>query len=735
MPPNGPNDGFHAKERGFAMNEEMRPFLQVFLQEANEQIELLEQDILKLEQESSPELLQEIFRAAHTLKGAARAMGYQAMGELTHAMEDLFDLLRNRQIEVTPELVDALFQGLDALKAMLGDIADSGTTQQDTSAFTAQLRAVARCEASTTVSPQHPTSEGEELALSESTLEACQQALATGHALYRIDVFVAPDSMLKSVRALMALQGLETVGAVLHTRPDEEALENERFETSFTVLVATTQTVERLRTEVERISEITEVRIAPWMPPTSAQSQTAAEHPHLNDTEVQATCREVPPKESGTQTAASPQPQTVRVDVSRLDNLMNLIGELVIDRTRIAQLCAQIGHQLGNDATVEHLQEVAVHIARITDQLQDEVMKARMLPIENVFNRFPRMMRDLAKRLNKEFQFEIEGKETELDRSVIEAIGDPLIHMLRNSVDHGIEPPEERERLGKPRSGTVWLRARHQENHIIIEVEDDGRGIDPAKMREAAVKKGLMSREAAHRLSDREAINLIFASGFSTAQQVSDVSGRGVGMDIVRSNLQRLGATIDIESWVGKGTRFCIRLPLTLAIIRSLLVRVGEAVYAIPLNSVAETLRVTPKSVRSVRRQPTILLRGETLCLAHLQSLLPVHAKQSPKALAVVRSEPMHQLQRKEGAVHSTVGLEALNVVVVGLERERMGLIVDSFIGEQEIVIKTLGKFIGDVQGVSGATILGDGRMALILDVEGILNLANHKRGVKAHAA
>src|SRR5579875_1845479 len=696
MPPNGPNDGFHAKERGFAMNEEMRPFLQVFLQEANEQIELLEQDILKLEQESSPELLQEIFRAAHTLKGAARAMGYQAMGELTHALEDLFDLLRNRQIEVTPELVDALFQGLDALKAMLGDIADSGTTQQDTSAFTAQLRAVARCEASTTVSPQHPTSEGEELALSESTLEACQQALATGHALYRIDVFVAPDSMLKSVRALMALQGLETVGSVLHTRPDEEALENERFETSFTVLVATTQTVERLRTEVERISEITEVRIAPWMPPTSAQSQTAAEHPHLNDTEVQATCREVPPKESGTQTAASPQPQTVRVDVSRLDNLMNLIGELVIDRTRIAQLCAQIGHQLGNDATVEHLQEVAVHIARITDQLQDEVMKARMLPIENVFNRFPRMMRDLAKRLNKEFQFEIEGKETELDRSVIEAIGDPLIHMLRNSVDHGI---------------------------------------DPAKMREAAVKKGLMSREAAHRLSDREAINLIFASGFSTAQQVSDVSGRGVGMDIVRSNLQRLGATIDIESWVGKGTRFCIRLPLTLAIIRSLLVRVGEAVYAIPLNSVAETLRVAPRSVRSVRRQPTILLRGETLCLAHLQSLLPVHAKQSPKALAVVRSESMHQLQRKEGAVHSTVGLEALNVVVVGLERERMGLIVDSFIGEQEIVIKTLGKFIGDVQGVSGATILGDGRMALILDVEGILNLANHKRGVKAHAA
>ncbi|HLI48241.1 MAG TPA: chemotaxis protein CheA [Chthonomonas sp.] len=716
------------------MNEEMRPFLQVFLQEAHEQIELLEQDILKLEQEPSPELLQEIFRAAHTLKGAARAMGYQAMGELTHAMEDLFDLLRNRQIEVTPELVDALFQGLDALKAMLGDIADSGTTQQDTSALTAQLRAVARCEASTTGAAQHQTAEVEELALSESTMEACQQALATGHALYRIDVFLAPDSMLKSVRALMTLQGLETVGAVLHTQPDEEALENERFETSFTALVATSQAVERLRAEVERISEVTEVRIVPWMPPTSANPQTAAEQTPFNE-EVQTASREEPPKESGPRTAASPQPQTVRVDVNRLDNLMNLIGELVIDRTRIAQLCAQIGHQLGNDVTVEHLQEVAVHIARITDQLQDEVMKARMLPIENVFNRFPRMMRDLAKRLNKEFQFEIEGKETELDRSVIEAIGDPLIHMLRNSVDHGIEPPEERERLGKPRSGTVWLRARHQENHIVIEVEDDGRGIDPAKMREAAVKKGLMSREAAHRLSDREAINLIFASGFSTAQQVSDVSGRGVGMDIVRSNLQRLGATIDIESWVGKGTRFCIRLPLTLAIIRSLLVRVGEAVYAIPLNSVAETLRVSPQSVRSVRRQPTILLRGETLCLAHLQSLLPVRATQSAKALAVVQSEPMHQLQRKEDAVRSTVGLEALNVVVVGLERERIGLIVDGFIGEQEIVIKTLGKFIGDVQGVSGATILGDGRMALILDVEGILNLANHQRGVKAHAA
>lgn len=708
------------------MNEEMRSFLQVFLQEANEQIELLEQDILKLEQEASSELLQEIFRAAHTLKGAARAMGYQAMGDLTHAMEDLFDLLRNRQIEVTPELVDALFQGLDALKVMLIEIADTGTTQHETSALTAQLRAVAHCQAPTMNASPSQTTEGEELALSESTLEACQQALATGHALYRIDVSLAPDSMLKSVRALMVLQGLEAVGAVLHAWPDEAALEEERFGTSFTVLVATTQPMEKLRAEVERISEVVGVNIVPWMPPASTKPQTAAnvEPTGLHETEVQAASKEELSKEKGQQTTSAPQPQTIRVDVNRLDNLMNLIGELVIDRTRIAQLCAQIEHQLGNDATMEHLQEVAIHIARITDQLQDEVMKARMLPIENVFNRFPRMMRDLAKRLNKEFQFEIEGKETELDRSVIEAIGDPLIHMLRNSVDHGIEPPEERERLGKPRAGTVWLRARHQENHIIIEVEDDGRGIDPTKMREAAVQKGLMSREAAQRLSDREAIALIFTPGFSTAQQVSDVSGRGVGMDIVRSNLQRLGATIDIESWVGKGTRFCIRLPLTLAIIRSLLVRVGEAVYAIPLNSVAETLRVDLQNVRSVRRQPTILLRGETLRLAHLQNLLPVHTAQSNKTLAVVRSECKHKPEK-----------QALNVVVVGLERDRIGLIVDRFIGEQEIVIKTLGKFIGDVQGVSGATILGDGRMALILDVEGILNLANHQRGVKAHAA
>lgn len=723
------------------MHEEMQQFLQVFLQEANEQIDLLEQDILRLEQEVAPELLQEIFRAAHTLKGGARAMGYQAMAELTHAMEDLFDLLRNGQIEVSSALVDALFHSLDALKEMLQEIAATGTTQQDCTAITARLRGVISPNPPIPSAPSESLQKVSPSPLSAGVLEACRQAIATGQTIHRLEVELAPDSVLRSVRAQMVLHTLERMGSVLHTEPAEEALENEQFETQFAVLVASYHPEERLRDEVEGLSEIKAVRVSPCSLETLSLQPPPEVSEEKSRNEAPVSAQKGPAKAEGSK-GASVQQQTVRVDVSRLDTLMNLIGELVIDRTRIAQLCSRIEEKLGTDSTVEHLHEVSVHIARITDQLQDEVMKARMLPIDNVFNRFPRMMRDLAKRLGKEFQFEIEGRETELDRSVIEAIGDPLIHMLRNSVDHGIEFPEEREQAGKPRSGTVWLRARHQENHIVIEVEDDGRGIDPAKMREIAVEKNLLSPDAAARLSEREAINLIFASGFSTAKQVTDVSGRGVGMDIVRSNLQKLGATVDIESWVGRGTRFTVRLPLTLAIIRSLLVYVGSSVYALPLNTVSETLRVDVRQVQSVRRQPTILLRGESLNLAPLGALLPLeggtrkqYREDSESYLTGKTKFATHAVVQEGALTPHFQQPKGLNVVVVGTEKNRLGLIVDGFIGEQEIVIKTLGKFIGDIQGVSGATILGDGRMALILDAEGLLSLAMRRKGVFSHAA
>ena len=322
-------------------------------------------------------------------------------------------------------------------------------------------------------------------------------------------------------------------------------------------------------------------------------------------------------------------------------------------------------------------------------------MKARMLPIEHVFNRFPRMVRDLAQRFGKEVRLVMEGQETELDRSVIEIISDPLIHMLRNSVDHGIEPPDERERIGKPRQGTVRLSARHEENYILIEIEDDGKGMDAAHLREVAVRKGVLSREAAERLSDREALNLIFAPGFSTAQQITEVSGRGVGMDIVRSNIQRVGGIVDVDSTPGKGTRFSIRLPLTLAIIRALLVRMAGQVYAIPLSSVLETLKIHPDMVQFVGKRPVILLRGRALPLVSLYA---------------------HFYSGEYADVNAN-NRQPMFVVVVGLSEQQVGVVVDHLIGEQEIVIKSLSRYLGEVNGFSGATILGDGRVALILEV------------------
>ncbi len=368
---------------------------------------------------------------------------------------------------------------------------------------------------------------------------------------------------------------------------------------------------------------------------------------------------------------------------------------MVIDRTRIAQIGSDLGSKF-NDPNIDALEETVSHIARITSDLQDQIMKARMMPIETVFNRFPRVVRDLANKLGKDVKLELVGGETELDRSVIEVIGDPLLHILRNSVDHGLEDPDTREQLGKPRQGRVLVRAYHQDNHIVIEIRDDGRGIDADKIRKKAVEKELLTKDQADRLTDREALRYIFSSGFSTAAEVSEVSGRGVGMDIVRSNIQRLGGLIDLETEVGKGSRFVLRLPLTLAIIRGLLTRVGEQVIVLPLGSVVETLLVEVDSIQTVNRNEVIVLRGQTLPL--------------------VRLNDMFDIQSREDSFE-----DGQYVVVVGLAERRIGLAVDGLIGEKEVVIKSLSRFCGDVPGISGATILGDGNVALIADVNGIV--------------
>lgn len=847
------------------MNEDMSQFLGVFLDEANEQMNLLEQEILKLEHESSQELLQVIFRAAHTLKGSSRAMGFTPMGELTHAMEDVFDMLRNDTLSVDQELIDALFAALDALKAMKDEIAASGCTTVDTTVETARLRAVLKGAQAETLEVRHsgraatipaqatasiaeisPDASGQSVTplfrtvLSPTQIVAMQDAQASGFTLFLLRVQIAPDCIMKSVRAMMVLQTLDRVSSALASTPDEDGLENEEFGATFEIVVATQELSTALHTAVMSVNEVTGVEIVDWnslenkamslvsdvqpsamteAPPVPilihSEALTEGEDGSSTRRPSDRRTADVGPEGRGKSSdevqviaaekkVITTQPQTVRVDVVRLDKLLNLVGELVIDRTRLARL----GTQTNTCDFLEHLTDTAAHIGRITDELQTEIMKARMLPVDNVFSRFPRMIRDLAQKLGKEINFVVEGKETELDRSVIEVIGDPLIHMLRNSVDHGIEMPEERHAAGKELVGTVTLRARHQESYIVIEIEDDGKGLDPEKLRAIAVKKGAMTQEEANRLTDKEAIHLIFASGFSTAKVVSDVSGRGVGMDIVRSNLQKLGALIDIESKVGVGSTFTVKLPLTLAIVRGLLVNVDQCVYALPLNAVVETIQVDPASIHLVNRREVIHQRGTTLPLIRLREVFALgeivtgsssdpaigvvrKSSQTPKLKAASRlsakqrkswdlaasndapielsmSEPIIDSESGEWSMDESALAQSPEsflsesspdrsstdripmgeivelrqkkagelhyVVIVGSGDRQVGMIVDGLIGEQEVVIKSLGKFIGDIRGFSGATILGDGRVALIIDVDGLINIAVQERG-KSYAA
>ena len=699
-------------------NDDMAQFLGVFLDEATEQLELLEQAILKLEHESTPELLQEIFRAAHTLKGSSRAMGFTNMGELTHAMEDVFDRLRNDDLQVDLAVVDLLFEALDMLKKLKEEITLTGLSASETDQLVCQIRNLLESNTQQpdiiSNSPDNSSPGFIHSLLSTSGLTSAEDARKTGCRVTALTVDIARDCLMKSVRALMVMQSLETVGSILSTTPSEQALEDEDFEFTFGVILATNQSDQEIEQTVFATSEITGLRFSEV--PAGAAGPIE-DTPSLVDERIFDLGPESRGKEPSeldeilVKKSVSPVPtqnQTVRVDVTRLDSLLNLIGELVIDQTRIARLSAGLDSAGSNDSHIENLREAAAHFGRITGEMQEQIMKARMLPIDHVFNRFPRMMRDLSQKLNKEIDFVLWGRETELDRSVIEVIGDPLIHMLRNSVDHGIEVPEERLAAGKSSQGVVKLGARHEENYIIIEIEDDGRGIDPDKLRDSAVRKGFLTQESASRMSDKEALNLIFTSGFSTAKEVSDVSGRGVGMDIVKNNLTRFGAVLAVDSHVGVGSRFTIKLPLTLAIIRGLLVKVAAGVYAAPLASVQETLHIQEKQIHVVNHREVIIQRGMTLPLIRLQKLF------------------YEELDDREMDIPSSNAWRY--VVVVGALEHQVGLVVDSLLGEQEIVIKSLGKFIGDIKGISGATILGDGSIALILDVNGLQSIANEQK-------
>ena len=692
--------------------------LKVFLEEAEEQLQLLEEDIVKLEQRGEDDaLLQEIFRAAHTLKGSSATLGHQRMAELTHAMENLLDKLRKHQVEVSSELIDALFRCLDGLSELKEEIATEETREVDLAVLIMGLQAMGAETGKAPEPPAPPTGEAAEPEdLGWQAKQRLAEAREQGEKTVRILIAIDPKAPMPSVRAFQVLLKLGEVGEVVWTRPTQAEIEDEQVHDRLVAILIGDVTPGGLAAALSEVPEV-ELRVAsdlsnergtsPGTPAEQAAAPGRAAPAPVQAAAAQAASREagrpgVPGGEGGPAARAAGgeggsqalrrSGRSVRVDVEVLDNLMNLVGELVIDRTRLTRLVGQIDatdHRASG--TGEELGRTASHIGRVSTDLQEEIMRARMLPVENLFKKFPRMVRDLAQAVNKEIEFVIRGEETELDRSVIEEIGDPVMHLLRNSVDHGVEDAAARRAAGKPEKGLVTLEASHEENSIVITVRDDGRGIDPERIRRKAVEKGLLGEEAARRADERELLDLIFAPGFSTAEQVTEVSGRGVGMDVVHKNLEKLNGSIEIKTAPGKGTEFRIKLPLTLAIIRALLVDMLGEIYAIPLVSVLEAIHITPADIKTIQTREVIIVRGRVLPLVRLERVF----------LGLERETPP----------------EGYAVVLISLRAREFGLAVDRLVGEQEVVIKSLGKFIGEVPGVSGATILGDGGVSLILDM------------------
>lgn len=658
------------------MDLDMKEYLNAFLDESSEQLELLGDLLLSLESNpEQPEVVNEIFRVAHTLKGMAGAMGFDGMASLTHAMEDLLDLMRKGELAITGDDVSLLFRCLDTLQVMIDQIRKGGrdgdvNADELLKALKARVEVVNHHEATKSQTP---------IRLTSQEVEWVKKAQDQGMKVYHLAVHLDPQCLLKSARAYLVMSHLEGMGEIIKTVPPVEELEKEGFDYTFEVYLATKEGQETVRRTVMSISEIANVEIKGL---TSEDERTAEK---LQKTDEAQKVEEVADE------ASHPEPSfqgmrkmtgTIRVDINRLDKLMNLVGELVIGRARIERLAQEAG--------LKAFEEPLAHLGRISGEIQELVTKLRMVPISYVFDRFPRLVRDLCKSLGKEARLVIEGKETELDRTVVDEIGESLVHLVRNALDHGIETPEEREAKGKKREGTVRIAAYQEGNSVIVEVADDGCGIDADVVRRKAVEKGLYSAEEAQALSDEDAIKLVFLPGFSTADKISDLSGRGVGMDVVKSKVESLGGQFAVHSKLDRGTRVVIRLPLTLAIVLALLVSVGDEVYAIPLEDVEETLLVNKNDIRSVHGTPVVTVRGEILSLQSLAGLLRAHSR--PET-------------------------DEFPVVVVRVEGKRRGLIVDELIGQQEIVIKPLGKLLSKVHGIAGATILGDGNVALILDV------------------
>ncbi|MFF2014791.1 chemotaxis protein CheW [Paenibacillus sp. NPDC058177] len=691
---------------------DMNQYLSMFIDESNDHLQSLNENMMGLE--ANPEdlsIVQVIFRSAHTLKGMAATMGFEDLASLTHQMENVLDLVRNNKLRMQDFIFDTLFKSLDALESMVQDITGGGEGKADVSAIVADLQAIVRGEVpaaggATTGSAPAASGQAETpIHLDEFQFSVLEQSIQEGHKVMFVEVAIREDCQLKAVRSYMVFDLLERSGEVVKSFPSVQDIEQEKFDHSFSLYYITQKDASEIQAMILNLSEIDKVtaialdqeslhQLGQDTAAATAEVATAASEVAVAvETPVAPAATSTPApraaaKEEGAKSPAAGRTggtpsRTIRVDIERLDVLMNLFSELLIDRVRLEQLASEM--QSGD------LTETVEHMSRVSADLQNIVMKLRMVPVDTVFNRFPRMIRDLAKSLDKKVDLVITGAETEMDRTVIDEIGDPLVHLLRNAVDHGIESVADRIAAGKPETGTVNLRAFHSGNHVFIEIEEDGRGIIPENVLKSAVKKGILTQEEAASKTDEEAYQMLFAPGFSTAEVISDVSGRGVGLDVVKAKITALGGNVTIYSTPGKGTNFSVQLPLTLSIIAAMMIKLGSEKYAIPLSSIVETGIIKQSQIRTIHGNKMLEFRGSHIPLVSLSRIFSI---------------PDYDESTEEET----------EIVVVRKGERLVALAVQDFIGQNEIVIKNLGKYLPEIQGISGATILGDGQVALIID-------------------
>jgi two-component system, chemotaxis family, sensor kinase CheA len=680
---------------------ELNQYLEVFIEESKEHLQACNEHLLELEK--NPEdltIINEIFRSAHTLKGMSATMGYEDLASLTHQMENVLDAIRNSRLKTSPAILDVIFLAVDHLEEMVQSIASGGDGKLDVSDAVEKLKLIekgehhlmaANAESAAAIAVEAPMLANYD----EFELTVLKQSKEQGFNVYEIAIGLREDCLLKAARVYMVFEVLEQIGEVIKATPSVDQLEEEQFESEFSVTIVSKENSDDIKGKIMKVSEVVKTNVRSLeladfkLYANELENQmTEQEEPNAEQMNAASSVEvEVPSTADKKPNSKQSSSKTIRVNIERLDILMNLFEELVIDRGRL--------EQISKDLENTELNETVERMSRISGDLQTIILNMRMVQVETVFNRFPRMIRQLARDLNKQINLEIVGAETELDRTVIDEIGDPLVHLLRNSVDHGIESPEERRAKGKSEEGTVVLRAFHSGNHVFIEIEDDGAGISREKVVRKAVSKGIVSEQGAAALTDQQVYELILSSGFSTAEKISDISGRGVGLDVVKNTIESLGGSISIDSKENAGTIFSIQLPLTLSIISVMLVEIQKEKFAIPLSSIIETAIIKGTDILHAHNQKVIDFRGKVVPLLFLKEIFEVPS------------------EKQDDQFHS--------VIIVRKGDKMAGLVVDSFIGQQEVVLKSLGNYLTNVFAISGATILGDGQVALIIDCNALI--------------